>query len=88
MSHPSEHSCLAGLVPSPLPTKASRGWRSLSSLQRGDLQAGDGGKAGAGWVEGQGRWSKDWQEPGGTAKVGVEDSRAEREDSARLCTPM
>lgn len=80
MSHPSERSCLAGLVLGPLPTKASRGWGSLSSLQRGELQAGDGAKVGAGWGEERGRWSVDWQELEGTAKAGVEWGTAEQRD--------
>ena len=53
-SHPSEHACLAGLLLSILATKAARGWRTPSSLQRGELQAGDGAKAGTGWAEERG----------------------------------
>lgn len=54
MSHPSKCSCLAGFMLSLLPTKAAKGWRTLSSMQGGELQAGDGAKAGTGWVEYQG----------------------------------
>lgn len=54
MSQPSKCSCLAGFMLSLLPTKAAKGWRTLSSMQGGELQAGDGAKAGTGWVEDQG----------------------------------
>lgn len=57
---PSEHSCLAGLVLSLLPTKA---WGSLKNRE---LQTGDGAKAGTG-QRSRGCWAVE-----GTAKVGVE----------------
>lgn len=69
---------LPGLSLNLLPTGAAGSFRTWSALQRGELRAGDGAKAGTGWVEKRGHRLVDWWELEGTGKVGMEWRTAEQ----------